>query len=111
MSFNTKKYTYKLIDNGDASLLLEGSQCLFFSKQWSVSVEVSGLNGTPILNLFHSIDGVNWVIIDDCVKDISLTENLIIQDEYFPNNYIKISIDPGDNTSGNITATLNLKTQ
>jgi hypothetical protein len=49
--------------------------------------------------------------MDDCVKDIELTENLIIQDEYFPNNHIKIEISPNGNTSGNITATLNLKTQ
>ena len=112
--------TETLLNNADASATIVSTVYVVDCGQdmrWLLTVSSSGLDGTPKLFVEESPDGLVWIPLNnyDCdgVFDyFPLDDNLVtVRDSYFMGKAFRVRIEPEDNTTGSIDATLIVKTK
>lgn len=111
--------TKKLYENQDAtipSISIQHQIDCGQDMRWLLQLKKEGTNGDPFLFIEESNDGQCWTNVPDlCNPDgeyfIIDDSPYAIRDSYFMGKYIRLRIEPNNNTSGTITANLGIKTK
>ena len=110
--------TETLLNNADASTTIVSNIYVVESgkdMRWLLTVSSSGLDGTPQMFVEESPDGLVWIPLNNHIDGFNyfpLDDNLVsVRDSYFMGKAFRIRIEPNDNTTGNIDATLIVKSK
>ena len=111
-----------LLNNVDASVQqISDALNLDHRAQWKLYINATGLNGTPQLFIEDNSSGskcidpaYNWNIICNACDELDyfpISETVItIEKKDFKANWMRVRVDPGDNTTGTIDIRITYKT-
>lgn len=110
--------TATIFNNVDASAS-HTSQSFDFDKQdarFLIQLQGVGLNGAPRVIVEESVDGNLWTALEDTETWEEYFEpvNSVImgiKDNYFMGQYMRLRIEPNNNTAGTIKAVMCYKTR
>lgn len=110
---------YKLYENQDASIsstsIVHEIDC-GQDMRWLLQIEKVGTDGTPNLYVEESILGDIWTPIPNYCNDegdfFALDDSpYAIRDSYFMGRFLRLRIEPNDNTTGTINVNFGEKTK